>query len=255
MAGERSLDQLMQFIRTAADGAVLICDSTLASKGVLFRALAAGDIPAAAVPAAAQIQYAGTTGGTSTAYTLTPTNALTLVAGARVAGRIHATNGATPTLAVSGLAAKGIYKYTANGNAAIGTGQLLQDEVYTFQYDAVLDKWVVISQLRVLEVDLPNNLQSNVWDKFITAGGTGDAITATISPARTLVAGDRVSFVATAANTGAVTLALTGATPATAVAVQKGAGTALAANDIDSGAVITAVYSGTVWLLPNYGLA
>lgn len=86
-------------------------------------------------------------------------------------------------------------------------------------------------------------------------GGTGDAITGTISPARTLVAGDRITFKATAANTGATTIALTGATPATAVAIQKGPGTALAANDIDNGGMYTAVYDGSVWLCPNYGFA
>lgn len=86
-------------------------------------------------------------------------------------------------------------------------------------------------------------------------GGTGNAITGTISPARTLVAGDRITFVAANANTGATTIALTGATPATAIAIQKGPATALANADIDANAMISAVYNGTVWLCPNYGFA
>jgi hypothetical protein len=57
-----------------------------------------------------------TTGGTSTAYTLTPTPALTaLAAGQRFNVTFNATAGATPTLAISGLTAKSLKYYDATG--------------------------------------------------------------------------------------------------------------------------------------------
>lgn len=79
-------------------------------------------------------------------------------------------------------------------------------------------------------------------------GGTGDAITGTISPARTLAAGDRVSIKAGANNTGATTIALTGATPATAVAIQK-KGAACSGGEIDQNGMYMLVYDGAVWQL------
>lgn len=100
------------------------------------------------------------------------------------------------------------------------------------------------------------NARGAVWHGHITAGGTVDAITATVSPARVLAAGDRISFLGAGSNTGAVTLALTGATPATAIAVQKGVNTALAAGDIILGRMITAIFNGSdKWIIPNYGVA
>jgi hypothetical protein len=58
-----------------------------------------------------------TTGGTSTAYTLTPSPAVTaLAAGQLFLVNFNATAGATPTLAVSGLTAKNLKYYDSTGN-------------------------------------------------------------------------------------------------------------------------------------------
>lgn len=76
-----------------------------------------------------------------------------------------------------------------------------------------------------------------------TATGTADAITLTPSPAITAyAAGQTFRFISSAANTGAVTVAVSGLA---AKAVTKSGTTALVANDILSGAVYDIVYDGT----------
>lgn len=111
------------------------------------------------------------------------------------------------------------------------------------------------AKFRALTISDITNLQSSlnavggVYNGHVTGvGGTGDAITGTISPARILAAGDQVSLKAGANNTGATTLALTGATPATAIAIQK-KGVACAGGEIDQNGMYMLVYDGTVWQL------
>lgn len=106
---------------------------------------------------------------------------------------------------------------------------------------------LAISDITSLQSSL--NAVGGVYNGHITGvGGTGDAITGTISPARTLAAGDRVSLKAGANNSGATTLALTGATPATAIAIQK-KGAACSGGEIDQNGMYMLVYDGTVWQL------
>jgi len=111
------------------------------------------------------------------------------------------------------------------------------------------------AKFRAMTISDITNLQSSlnavggVYNGHVTGvGGTGDAITGTISPARTLAAGDRVSLKAGADNSGATTLALTGATPATAIAIQK-KGAACSGGEIDQNGMYMLVYDGTVWQL------
>lgn len=85
------------------------------------------------------------------------------------------------------------------------------------------------------------------------AGGTANALTASVSPAPTALGyGDTVTFTATANNTGAATLNLNslGATN-----IRKGDGTvALEANDIIDDFDYTVYYDGTQWrLTPTAG--
>jgi hypothetical protein len=77
-------------------------------------------------------------------------------------------------------------------------------------------------------------------------GGSADAIAIDFTPnLASLVAGLTVTFVAEAANTGAATLAIDGGT---AKAINESAdNSALEANDIRSGSVVTLVYDGTQW--------
>lgn len=81
-----------------------------------------------------------TTAGTSTAYTLSPTPALSsLRNGAKVRVKFHTANGATPTLAVSGLTAKTI---KGAGNAALAGSEYTADTIAELVYDSTIDAWV-----------------------------------------------------------------------------------------------------------------
>jgi hypothetical protein len=80
------------------------------------------------------------TGGSSTAYTITTNQSLTtLTDGFKVTARMHATSGATPTLAVDGLTAKQIRSvYGTN----VPTGALLINSIWSFTYDSSDDAWI-----------------------------------------------------------------------------------------------------------------
>jgi hypothetical protein len=81
------------------------------------------------------------TGGSSTAYTVTTNQSLTpLVDGYRVVARMHATNGATPTLNVDGAGAKAINVYDAT---ALPTGAVNEGSVHSFTYDSGDDCWYI----------------------------------------------------------------------------------------------------------------
>lgn len=76
-----------------------------------------------------------------------------------------------------------------------------------------------------------------------TVGGTADAITlAPTAPILAYAAGLSYAWIASGANTGATTLAVSGLA---AKAVKKNGTTALAAGDIPSGALVRATYDGT----------
>lgn len=81
---------------------------------------------------------------------------------------------------------------------------------------------------------------------YAVAGGTVDVITLTPTPAWTsYTAGQMVVFLASGANTGAVTLNVSGLG---AVALQKNGSSAMAGGDIPAaGALVIAVYSGSVF--------
>ncbi len=80
-----------------------------------------------------------------------------------------------------------------------------------------------------------------------TVGGTADAITLTASPAITAyAAGQTFRFIASGANTTAVTVAISGLA---AKAITKNGATALAAGDIASGHMVTITYDGTRFIL------
>lgn len=82
-----------------------------------------------------------------------------------------------------------------------------------------------------------------------TVGGTVDAITLTPSPAITAYsAGQRFAWVASGANTGPVTVAVSGLA---AKSLTKNGATALTAGDIVTGCIVVAVYDGTRFQLAS----
>lgn len=91
------------------------------------------------------------------------------------------------------------------------------------------------------------NLQAGTGTYVATVGGTADAITLTPSPAiAAYAAGQQFSFIASGANTGAVTVDVSGLG---AKAVTKFGTTALVAGDIPAGVVVDVEYDGTQFQL------
>ena len=80
------------------------------------------------------------TGGSSTAYTLTTNETLTLADGVSVTCRMSVTSGAAPTLNVDSMGAVAIQ--TAQGTA-VPLGALIAGGIYTFTYYASSAAWIV----------------------------------------------------------------------------------------------------------------
>ena len=91
-----------------------------------------------------QLYQAFTTGGSSTAYTLTPTPATAAnTTNQRFRVAFHTTAGATPTLAVSGQTAKDLkYKDSTGAKAAVSTTQIPASWIADVEYDGT--DWVVL---------------------------------------------------------------------------------------------------------------
>lgn len=85
-----------------------------------------------------------TTGGTSTAYTLTTNQvfaSLSAMSGASLRVKFNATNGAAPTLNVDGLGAKAIVTVTG---AAVPTASILANSVHDLVYSNSSSEWILI---------------------------------------------------------------------------------------------------------------
>lgn len=96
-------------------------------------------------------------------------------------------------------------------------------------------------------------LQNNVGVYVATVGGTADAITLSPSPSISAYAtGQTFRFIATGANTGAVTVDVSSKG---AKSIVKNGGTALAAGDIVSGALVEITYNGTAFEFASAGSA
>ncbi len=107
-----------------------------------------------------------TTGGTSTAFTLTTNTVFTtlaLMANQTLSFTMNATSGATPTLNVDGLGAKAIRNATG---VALPTGALLSGSVYHATYNNSSGEWLLQNQPAVL----PTN-------SVATASISDDAVT------------------------------------------------------------------------------
>lgn len=133
------------------------------------------------VPAMAQAQNGQyyTTGGTSTAYTLTPTPAITsLVAGQRFNVVFNATNGAAATLAISGLAATALKVYNSAGaKVDPSAGALVANMISDVIYDGT--DYVVLDQLPLNQASIQGafkNLRSSANGTSANIAITADEI-------------------------------------------------------------------------------
>lgn len=149
--------------------------AALAGSASQVFSVAAATSAAHAVSAAGiqvQLVTAFTTGGTSTAYTLTPTPAsIANATGQRFRVTFNAASGATPTLAVSGQTAKNLKYYdSAAAKQAITSTQVPINWISDVEYDGT--DWVVLN---------PSGGSFN--SSAVTGIGNGRATDITISSA------------------------------------------------------------------------
>jgi hypothetical protein len=111
------------------------------------------------------------TGGTSTAYTLTTNEGITLADGVTVTARMSATSGATPTLDVDGTGAVAIQVLQGT---AVPTGALKQGGIYTFVYYASSAAWIVRAGLAPGVLDAPSGTKMIFCNSTAPAGWTKD---------------------------------------------------------------------------------
>lgn len=118
--------------------------------------------------------WAGTSSGTSTAYQVAPSPAISAyVSGQRVSFIPHAANGAAPTLSVSGLTGKSIFDQTTL--ASIGANRLVSGRAYEAVYDG--------TQFRLC--DNVGDTQNGDYIWLGTTAGSATAQTAIATPAIT----------------------------------------------------------------------
>lgn len=88
-----------------------------------------------------------TTAGTSTAYTVTVNqqfDTLAHMSGHRITVRFHATNGASPTLNVTGASALGAKAIQTLSGTAVPTGAIRTDSIWELVYDNSASAWILI---------------------------------------------------------------------------------------------------------------
>ncbi len=197
-----------------------------------------------------QLYTAFTTGGTTTAYTLTPAPALTaLAAGQRFRVKFNATNtSTTPTLAISGLTAKNLKVYSSAGaKADPAVGAFAANMLSDVEYDGT--DMVVLDQLPIAAASasetVPGVSELATAAEFNTGTDTGRVITVKVARDNNVVLGTPV------AATSGTSIDFTGI-PAWAkkiainfAAVSTNGTSAIAVQLGDSGGVETSGYAGT----------
>lgn len=195
-------------------------------------------VPAKATPGA--YFWAGSATGGAGAYAVSLTPAVShLAAGLWLSWAANHTNSGSATLDVQALGARPLV--TQDGRA-LGGGEIRSGQVVWVQYDG--SNWRVVS---------PRSMPQALY-----AQDTGAADAYVISLPSVEVStvaqllGQLIVFRAGAANTGAATLAVNGLAP---VAITKGGASALDANDILAGGLVSVVYDGTSFQLSSFSEA
>lgn len=131
-----------------------------------------------------------TLAGGTTVYTLT-TNSVnsTLQDGLMVAAVVNAANTGATTLNVDGLGAKNVYKASASGITAIGSGDLTVDMHALFQYDASLNAaaggWVLLNPFPTAAVGVIATFDAVADANQTMAAGKVNYTWTTLTAART----------------------------------------------------------------------
>ncbi len=238
------LDQLEKTLPVAAD-TVLLGDSTQ---------------PNSAVPKKVQIgnllldtqrngtqQYAATdTGSAANVYVVTvPYTTTILQAGMVLRFKpAHTNTGASTVAVTSNAVLLGTPTIKTRAGADLLANDLLAGAVVELVFDGTF------FQLQSASSAVTAGLYSGAA-QYSADTGTANSYVATLSPVAALANGLTVRFKATNTNTGASVLN-TNATGAIAIKKVTGAGiVALAANDILTGDVVTAVYDGTQYIMES----
>lgn len=125
-----------------------------------------------------------TTGGTSTAYTLTTNQALGSTVppnGFKVVAKLNVTNGASPTLQIDSGSA---YPIRTSTGTAIGTGYMTAGGVFAFTFNSATSAWMVHSFFSIpVNLDLIGATQGSIlyrnasaWVQ-LTPGTSGQVLT------------------------------------------------------------------------------
>ena len=174
--------------------------------------------------------YQADTSGTPNQLAIAPSPAI----GAYAAGQVFYisvanTNTGATQLAVSGLAAKNVYK---NGSTPLAAGDIQAGQAIEVVYDG--------TQFQLLTAGSASAIAASLYDA--DSGGT-NAMVITPSPAISGYAAGQIFFIKVAANcTGATTLDVNGFGTK---AVQKAVSVDLANGDIVAGQIIAVAYDGT----------
>jgi hypothetical protein len=105
-----------------------------------------------------------TTGGSSTAYTFTSNQGLTLTDGVTITLQMHATNGPSPTLNGDSSGAKPLQSVSGT---ALPSGTTLLNRIYRFVYRSSPDAWILHGAVNAYTV--------GGTDVAIADGGTGQS--------------------------------------------------------------------------------
>lgn len=176
----------------------------------------------------------GVVGGTANAMTLTLTPGVPAYStGLTFEARTTLANTSTAvTLNLNGLGAKAI-KLQDNSDPAVG--QIVAGAVLQLTYDGVNLIWK----------NAPPLLNGS---GAATAGGTANALTATVSPLQAYTSGLLLRIAATAANTTAPTININGLG---AKSILWPDGSALSGGEIEAGLILLLYYNGTNFLWAN----
>lgn len=157
------------------------------------------------------VYVGGSTGGTSTAYTLASTvpSTFSLAANVTVIATFNATNGANATLAVAGTAAKPIKRRDTGGMTTVVGGEIVAGQKLILTLDETATFWVLMTRV-------PGAVEQKAVDyPTVPADFNGDVYVFTASKTLTLPASSTVpnnAQISLFAEGGAVTVALASGT-------------------------------------------
>lgn len=213
---------------TAGDSCIVIPKSTVSGTADGWKVLAYQTASGASASGVSQSQLQNqtytyfTTGGSSTAYTLTPTPAVAaLAAGQKFSVNFHTAAGASPTLAISGLTAKNLKYYDSTGTkqtvtSAQITSSLISDVFYDGTDYIVLNVPYKGNQINSISASVASNAltisaSSLALDFRSTTLGSGTVTTVSGTPSNLVISSGSTLGTTNAVQSDIVVLAINNA--------------------------------------------